>query len=308
MKKIVLIFSALVSLLLLVSCGCGDGDEHVHKYGNDYVCEICKDMAKQSTGLDYSFDGATNSYTVIGKGICTDKEIIIPLEHNGLPVKKIQKYAFYDSDIESLVISSNIVEIEEYALSNCQSLYEINVSNANEKYKSIDGNLYTKNGEKLIQYSLGKKDTEFVLPATVKEIGSCAFSQAPHLKALTQSSVKTIGASAFNSCLQLESITLDGVEAIKEYAFYNCENLAKVKIFESTTRVGVWAFFGCESLSISCEAEYQPADWHDNWNEGNCPVSWGNKEQAKAYSFSYAMWTKRLALFWQICSLTLVYQ
>ena len=276
MKRLVFILSLASLVLLLVGCGCQKQD-HTHEYGEDYVCKICKEMAKQSAGLDYSFDGASNSYTVIGKGICTDKEIVSPFEHNGSPVKKIQKYAFYDSDITSLVISSNITEIEDFAISNCQALTEIIVSTENENFKSVDGSLYTKDGKRLVQYALGKKDSEFTVPSGVSELGACAFSNAPYLKTVNLGDVKAIGASAFNSCLQLEEINLYGVETVKEYAFYGCSNLRSVKISESTQKIGVWAFYSSQSLKISCDLAEKPDGWHDEWKGEGITVTWGNK-------------------------------
>jgi len=42
--------------------------------------------------------------------------------------------------------------------------------------------------------------------------------------------------------------------------------------------IGDYAFDGCSSLTIYCEAESQPSGWNKYWNYSNRPVVWGYKE------------------------------
>lgn len=66
----------------------------------------------------------------------------------------------------------------------CGSLKEIIISD-NEYFKAIDGNLYSADGTKLIQYAIGKTDDAFAIPETVTEIGDDAFANALNLKTVT---------------------------------------------------------------------------------------------------------------------------
>ena len=56
------------------------------------------------------------------------------------------------------------------------NLVEIKVDENNQKFKSIDGNLYSKNGTIFYRYCYGKKETEFEMPSTVKILFDGAFN------------------------------------------------------------------------------------------------------------------------------------
>ena len=62
-----------------------------------------------------------------------------------------------------------------------KNLKNITVSEENEHYRTIDGNLYTKDGTVLLQYANGKEDTFFKVPDGVTKIASYAFEGNQHL-------------------------------------------------------------------------------------------------------------------------------
>lgn len=250
-----------------------------HTYEDDYECTVCKQVAKESTGLAFELDTKTNTYTFVGIGDCTDKEIVIPIKYDGLDVTKIKSFALYNNEtIEELTFSKNIKEIEDYALSNCTSLKRITVSTKNEAFKSADGNLYTRDGKKLVQYALGKAESSPSLIDEVEEIGSCAFAGNQYLKKISfGDNVKIIGVSAFVNCHYIESISLNKVEKISDNAFYGCAALTEITIPETVTEMGQGIFYGCVGLNISCEAKEKPSGWSEFWNNGDFPVIWGKQ-------------------------------
>lgn len=112
-----------------------------------------------------------------------------------------------------------------YGISN---LMNINVSDNNKNYKSIDGNLYSKDGKTLIQYAIGKTETTFAIP----------------------DGVTSIGHAAFWGCYTLTSITLpDCLTSIGTHAFYNCESLRSINIPNGVTSIGQNTFAGCLFLT-----------------------------------------------------------
>ncbi|MBR5439415.1 MAG: leucine-rich repeat protein [Clostridia bacterium] len=124
-------------------------------------------------------------------------------------VTSIGYRAFYDCDsLTSVTIGNGVKSIGDYAFNYCTSLTNINVDENNTNYKSIDGNLYSKDGKTLIQYAIGKTQTSFTIP----------------------NSVTSIGDYAFYYCESLTSITIgNGVTSIGDYAFYYCTSLTSIK-------------------------------------------------------------------------------
>lgn len=117
---------------------------------------------------------------------------------------------FYCPMISNIYIPQNIKTIEYEAFGYCTDLKEISVSPRNSKYASIEGNLYSKDGKELIQYSIGKKDTTFIVPQGVHIIGSSALYQCKNLKKVTiPSSVVEIHDRVFLLCSSLKSIHFD---------------------------------------------------------------------------------------------------
>ncbi len=69
--------------------------------------------------------------------------------------------------------------------------------------------------------------TGVTIPASVKGIGSEAFSECANLETVSMPGVDSIGAKAFNGCAKLSSIAMPGeAEVYGEKAFAGCEGLA----------------------------------------------------------------------------------
>ena len=250
-----------------------------------------------SQGLEFTLNDDGESYALTGIGTCKDKHVAVPETYNGKPVTKVESnvFAFMNEDTEkieipdvkSVSLPDTITEIAEYAfsaclylekinipknvsyiegtaLSCCNSLVTITVDPENTAYKSIDGNLYTKDGKTLVHYSVGKKDTHFEIPNTVETIGTGAFSFFPfepndeeekviyfaNLKNISiPNSVKTIEFMAFQGCNSLEAINIpDSVTTIGEYAFLMCDSLKTINIPNSITTIEEGTFGRCMSL------------------------------------------------------------
>ena len=154
-------------------------------------------------------------------------------------------------NLTSVTIPNSVTSIGYLAFDWCSRLTNITVDEENEHFRSIDGNLYSKDGKTLIQYAVGKKDASFTIPDSVTSIGDSAFISCDNLTSMViPDSVTTIGEYAFGCCDNLTSVTIgNGVTTICNGAFYRCGNLTSITIPDSVTSIGAYAFSKCYSLT-----------------------------------------------------------
>ena len=78
----------------------------------------------------------------------------------GNGVTSIGSHAFDNcSSLASINIPNSVTSIGDQTFRGCSSLANITVDAVNPNYKSIDGNLYSKDGKTLIRYAIGKTAT-----------------------------------------------------------------------------------------------------------------------------------------------------
>lgn len=92
-----------------------------------YYCERCSQLLRceqmrSSVGLEI-VDG-----TVVGLGSCTDTEIVVPNEHDGIPVVAIANGAFKNATtITSVILPQSISSVGDSAFLGCSSLTTMNL-------------------------------------------------------------------------------------------------------------------------------------------------------------------------------------
>ena len=146
-------------------------------------------------------------------------------------VSSIKTWAFTKCiSLTAVSIPKSATEIHNLAFQGCISLNEITVAPDNTEFRDIDGSLYTKDGTTLVQYAIGKTDTEFTIPDGTTRIGSAAFSMCRSLTAITiPDSVTTVGSSAFSRCQNLTEVTVPvSVKRIEYHAFAELDSLARI--------------------------------------------------------------------------------
>ena len=216
---------------------------------------------KCGANLTWTLDD-NGTLTISGEGAMTDwsssssvpwysirssiKNVII-----GNSVTSIGLCAFYScSSLKSVTIGNSVTSIGEYAFYDCSSLESISVDINNQYYSSENGILFNKDKTTLIQYAIGKTDTQYTIPDSVTSIGDWAFWRCSSLESVViPDSVTSIGYHAFGYCSSLESVTIgNSVTNIGEWAFTDCSSLESVVIPDSVESIGNGAFYRCSSL------------------------------------------------------------
>ena len=169
---------------------------------------------------------------------CSSAEIILPNT-----IKTIGEGAF-SSYVVRLVISGNCTSIEgEEPFLMCSNLKEIEVSEGDGEYSSLDGVLYNKDKTKLIAYPLEKRETDFKAPDTLREISASAFCNNRYLQTVDISTVTDIYNFAFDNCSALKSVKLSkDLKVVGNDAFYGCTQLKSVRLYDKLETIGDYAF------------------------------------------------------------------
>lgn len=170
-----------------------------------------------------------------------------PLSQRGIGfqegLKEIRDRAFYGcSQLGEVSIVSSVNSIGTGVFANCRSLNMISVSYGNQKYCAVNGVLYTKNKEMLVQWPAALSVANTI--GTEYTIGS---QDCP---------VQVIGDRAFEGCIFLQSISdlYPTITTIGERAFYGCTSLSYAKIPSTVIKIGDSAFANCApGLVLACD-------------------------------------------------------
>jgi hypothetical protein len=166
-------------------------------------------------------------------------------------VTRIGEWAFAScASVTTVAIPQNVSSIGSYALYDCASLSAITVDSLNSSYSSVDGVLFNKSTNTLIQCP-GAKAGGYAVPPNVTSIESGAFFNCLNLGSVTiPNSVITIGYGAFDSCTSLTNITIpNNLTGIDDWTFAKCWGLQSVTLPNSLTSIGRYAFYYCAALT-----------------------------------------------------------
>lgn len=232
---------------------------------------------------DINIDENNQNYASID-GVLFNKDITeliqFPIKKSTLiyevpaTVKKLKTRSFSQSEIRGLKLPTGLTTIEDstfigclqlvnisipstvssiglYSFTSCPLLSDIKVAKGNESYSSLDGVLYTFNGTTLIQYPVGRTDTEYKIENGTEIVGAGAFMNCTSLTNVTiPEGVISINQSAFDGS-GLKNVTIPStVEMLGSCAFWKCSDLAEIN-FNSNSRLNEMgeAVFGlCVSL------------------------------------------------------------
>ena len=178
-------------------------------------------------------------------------DVTIPDTITDLPVTTFSDNAFsHRTNLTSVTLPKSVTSIGAWVLGVCSSLTAINVQPANPAYSSLDGVLFTKNHDTLVEYPAGRAGG-YTVPASVTNIGNIAFEACVNLSSVAiPDSVAIIGSSAFVYCTGLTNLIIGtNVTTIGPEAFRTCSSLTTVTIPDKVIAIGDRTFSFCGSLT-----------------------------------------------------------
>lgn len=193
----------------------------------------------------------------------TETAFTVPDTYEGKNVTELMDFSFANAEyLTELHIGKHVHTIGIWALTNCQQLKAIYVSEENPYFTSVDGVLYNKDMTELLFYPNARSPIvtdesgntsggEFTVPDTVKTIRDNAFYLCGNLRSIQfNEGLEKVGNKAFLKCGGLESLTLPStLKEIGDDAFSYLDNtkLTSIEIPASVESIGNYAFFSTAS-------------------------------------------------------------
>lgn len=151
-------------------------------------------------------------------------------------VENIEDAAFNGCEqLESILIPASVSYIGGGVFSDCKAITSIDVAEGNKDYVSVDGVLYSKNMDLLVQYPAGKSDESFDIPESVLYIGDYAFGGNDYLTSVgIHDKVKEIGNYSFARCSGVASFSIPAATVkIGDSPFHDCYSLTEINVDEN---------------------------------------------------------------------------
>lgn len=184
-------------------------------------------------------------------------KLIIPETIDGKSVFAVVANSFTGSDLTYLKLPASLSLLGSNAFNECDSLTQIDVDEANTKFCSIDGVVYSKDKTVLRAFPAGRSGS-FMIPDGVTTIYNFAFYRCYQLESVNMyNTVTSIGERAFSFCWNLKNIRLsENLEKISPFAFSHCNDLTEIHLPKSITSIGDDAFLGRVNSNNSSKEYY----------------------------------------------------
>lgn len=245
-----------------------------------------------------------------------DKAVVFANTHSTIPtdgsVTTLAKYAFLAlPDLVNVSIPRGITTVESGAISSCDNLVSIHLSDTVTSYASqassnsqadnlstltVDPKnpVYHSSGNCIIQTQTktlvqGCKNSKIPTDGSITAIGTGAFTGAKNLTAIAiPEGVTAIGSYPFSYCSDLVSVSLPStLQTVGEKAF-NATGLTEIIFPSSVTTIGRYCLDQCKSLKtvtiLNPNAEIYP---RDSTFYGNVTIYGYPDSTAEAYAKEY---------------------
>ncbi len=175
----------------------------------------------------------------------------------------ISDYAFDYTSLTTISVPASVEAIGLYAFFAAGSLKAIEVDPANQRFTSIDGVLFTKDGTEIIVAPNGFAG-DYTIPDGVIRISDHAFDSCEYMTSVAiPKSVESIGYCAFCYCTDMESIlidpdnphykSMDGILFTKDGSTlvqFPCGVTESYTVPHGVTTIGEYAFSGASLSNV----------------------------------------------------------
>ena len=210
------------------------------------LCLHTEKLQAQNESVHFKYELVDNGLNILGSDIKTGHVDIpdsLPCEDGKMyPVLVIRNISFKNSEISSVRLPKNLVEIQGYAFTGCKNLKSIEFP---PSLKEIGREAFSYSGL-----------THVTIPNTIETLGMNSFGGCDSLKSVDVD-CRVVGNGAFIECKALRTIHFgEHVETLVTGAFALCSSLQSVVLHDNITEIGANAFLGCTSLkSAEVKAE-----------------------------------------------------
>ena len=221
--------------------------------------EKTEDNGDLTTGITWEFT-SHNALKISGNGAMGDYaldalESIPWYEHRnditdieiGEGVTHIGAYAFAGcGKVTEITIPAGVATLGERPFYGMSGLEAIDVAEENEAFDSVNGVLYSADGEKLVAYPSARYAGYYSVPYGVKAIGAYALYDNRYLYELDlPENLTAIEKGAFENCWNLATICIpDSVKEIQSNAFKDCTALTWLEFLGEPPVIAEDAFAG----------------------------------------------------------------
>ena len=228
---------------------------HVHRVSadSDGVCDDCHETLYEGS-MGFTPSDNLKYYKASASGCKGD--VTVPSYYKGrgeteyLPVLEL---TLGGNNVESLHIPAGIEAIGRDSLNVVcmNALTEVTIESGNTHYYVEDDALYKVDDDNLIMaWNIGET---YTIPDKVDTIRTSMFYSCVDLVNLViPASVKEIQSNAFSNCKNLKSVIFEEgsqLDLIGENAFLRCTLIKEIKIPASVDSIGRFSFRYCEALS-----------------------------------------------------------
>ncbi len=151
-----------------------------------------------------------------------DLMVEVPRSIDGMPVRKIESYAFYGTQVKDVIIAEGVTDIGAESFYNCA-------------LESLQ------------------------LPSTLEDVGMGAFRYCKDLRSVQIPAGAELGEYMFYGCTSLCEISLPSdAKEIAKGMFAYCTSLKNIKLPQNLQEIGAYAFYGggLTSLEVTSSLNY----------------------------------------------------